>query len=188
MPNQTSPILLFDGGCAVCGHIAQWVQQSARTKSGEVTILVRPVGNDPAELRTLNPGLDIWDAYAKSHLVMPDGSMRIGGEAIAEVLRRLPATKWFAWCFAIGIFGVRPFQLLLNLAYTILDDVRPVLGCGSCGTPAFWVRPITRLVKWAGARFGKSPAPIRPPHFKAFPAASLGSRTARASASKAGAA
>lgn len=187
MTNQTSPILLFDGGCAVCGHIAQWVQRSARTPSGGTAILVRPVGNDPAELRRLNPDLDIWDAYAKSHLLMPDGSMKIGGEAIAEVLRRLPATKWFAWCFAIGIFGVRPFQLLLNLAYTILDDVRPVLGCGSCGTPAFWVRPITRLVKWAGTRFGKSPAPIRPAHFTLSPAAGLRLRSAQAAGSKAGA-
>jgi len=180
MPNQSSPILLFDGGCAVCGHIARWVEKSARSKSGGPAIVVRPVGNDPAELRTLNPGLDIWDAYAKSHLVMPDGSMRIGGEAIAEVLRRLPATKWFAWCFAIDIFGVRPFQMLLNLAYTILDDVRPVLGCGSCGTPAIWVRPIARVVKWVRSDFGKSPTLVRPPHFTVSPTAALKLRSAQA--------
>jgi len=182
MPNQINPTLLFDGGCAVCGHLAHWVQASALSKSGGTTIVVRPVGNDPAELRTLNPDLDIWDAYAKIHLLMPDGSMKIGGEAIAEVLRRLPATKWFAWCFAVDVFGVRPFQLMLNLAYTVLDDVRPIFGCGSCGATSSWVRPIATLMKWAGSGFGKGHTPIPTPHFTAFP---LRPSSARASGSKA---
>jgi hypothetical protein len=51
---------------------------------------------------------------------MPDGSMKLGGEAVAEVLRSLPNTKWFAWSFAISIFGFRPFQIILNMAYAIL--------------------------------------------------------------------
>ena len=37
----------------------------------------------------MSPGLDIWDAYATIHLLMPDGSMRLGGEAVAEVLTLL---------------------------------------------------------------------------------------------------
>jgi hypothetical protein len=47
----------------------------------------------------LHPDLDIWDAYETIHVMMPDGSMKLGGEAVAEVLRNLPNTKWFAASF-----------------------------------------------------------------------------------------
>jgi predicted DCC family thiol-disulfide oxidoreductase YuxK len=149
--------LLFDDECGVCRRIARWVQRSARLESGQSSIIVRPIGGDPDALRSLNPDLDIWTAYATIHLLMPDGSMKLGGEAIAEVLRSLHSTKWFAWSFAIAIFGFRPFQMLLNLAYAILADVRPVFGCESCGTPSPWVKPIHWMFHWR--RVGASATP-----------------------------
>ncbi len=79
--------------------------KSAPDKFGEAGIVVQPIGDDPDALRSLNPDLDIWDAYETVHVLMPDGSMKLGGEAVAEVLRCLPNAKWFARCFAIGIFG-----------------------------------------------------------------------------------
>jgi hypothetical protein len=72
------------------------VQKAAHRRSGLARLAARAIGNDRAELCTLNANLDIWDAYATIHLLMPDGSMKTGGEAVAEVLRRLPATEWFA--------------------------------------------------------------------------------------------
>ena len=167
---QTKPILLFDDECAVCRHIARWVQKLARTKSGETSIIERPIGNDPELLRSLNPDLDIWDAYATIHVVMPDGSMRLGGEAVAEVLRSLPGTKWLTGTFAISAFGFRPFQAILNFAYTILADVRPLFGCESCGTPRFWVRPIHRMIQWMKTIFGDRRKPSPRPHFTALSA------------------
>jgi predicted DCC family thiol-disulfide oxidoreductase YuxK len=165
MQKQTKPILLFNDECAVCRHIAHWVQESALTKSGEMSIIELPIGDDPEVLRSLNPDLDIWDAYATIHVLMPDGSMKLGGEAVAEVLRNLPNTKWFAWTFAISVFGFRPFQIMLNLAYAILADVRPLFGCESCGTPSFWVRPIHWMIKSAKAIFGEGRHPSPSPHF-----------------------
>jgi len=162
---QNKPILLFDDECGVCRRIAHWVQNSAGSISGETSIIVRPVGEDPDALRTLNPGLEIWDAYATIHVLMPDGSMRLGGEAIAEVLRNLPNTKWFAWSFAISIFGFQPFQMMLNVAYVILADVRPIFGCESCGTPNFWVRPFVWMIKGVKSIFGESSRPNLTPHF-----------------------
>ena len=167
---ETKPILLFDDECAVCRSIGRWVEKSAQSKSGETSIVVRPIGDDPGALRLLNPELDIWDAYATIHLLMPDGSMKLGGEAVAEVLRDLRNTKWFAWIFAITIFGIRPFQLALNVAYVILADVRPLFGCESCGTSNFWVRSIGRIVKWTKAIFGKNGKRSATPHFTAIPA------------------
>jgi len=140
------PVLLFDDECGVCRHIAGWVRRSAKQSSGACMVEVRPIGEDPEALRALNPALSIWDAYDTIHLLMPDGSMRLGGQAIAELLRRLPNTRWFAWLFAVGIFGWQPFQQLLNLAYGILADVRPVFGCESCGQPSAWLRPLAWIV------------------------------------------
>lgn len=166
---QFKPILLFNDECAVCRHIGHWVQRSAQRKSGETSILVRPIGDDPERLRSLNPDLDIWDAYETIHVLMPDGSMRLGGEGVAETLRNLPNTKWFAWSFAISIFGFRPFQLILNVGYTILADVRPLFGCESCGKPRIWLRPVEWLTKWAKTLHGESPHPS--PHFSSLSAA-----------------
>ena len=165
------PILLYDDGCATCSRIARWVHRSASRSAGEPSILDRPVGNDPSELRRLNPGLNIWDAYAVSHVIMPDGSMKLGGEAVAEVLRRLPSTKWMAWFLDIRVVGIRPFQTALNLTYRVLDDARPLLGCESCGRPKPWVRPIERLIKWAKAMGGQVVKPNVALHFRPLPVA-----------------
>jgi predicted DCC family thiol-disulfide oxidoreductase YuxK len=135
------PLLLYNGECAVCRAIAGWVERRG------ANLIERPIGDDPAALRALNPGLGIWDAYATIHLLMPDGSMKVGGEAVAEVLRRIPAMRPIAWTFAVELFGVRPFQLALDGAYTILADIRPLLGCESCGTPNPWVKAMQRVMR-----------------------------------------
>jgi predicted DCC family thiol-disulfide oxidoreductase YuxK len=168
---QLEPILLFNDECAVCRHIGHWVQRSAQSKSDETSIIVQPIGDDPERLRSLNPDLDIWDAYATIHVLMPDGSMRLGGEAVAEVLRSMPNTKWFAWSFATTIFGFRPFQLILNVAYDILADVRPLFGCESCGKSRSWLRPIEWVTKWAKILIGGSPHVSPTPHFTSLSAA-----------------
>ena len=166
---RPAPILLYDGGCETCTRIADWVRRSAGAKQGDPPIIVRPVGNDPDELRRLNPALDIWTAYEVVHVIMPNGSMKLGGEAVAEVLRCLPGTKLFASCFDISIFGIRPCQKILNLFYHILDDIRPILGCESCGLSKPWVRSIEWLKKWVNTLVGKGAKPGAPLHFMPLP-------------------
>jgi predicted DCC family thiol-disulfide oxidoreductase YuxK len=169
MQKQTKPILLFNDECRVCRRIARWVHNSAQQgTSGEPSIIERPIGDDPEALRLLNADLDIWDAYETIHLLMPDGSMRLGGEAVAEVLRNLHNARWFAWSFAVSIFGLRPFQSLLNIAYAILAGVRPLLGCESCGEPGLWLRPARWLIQGTKAAFGASRHSSPTPHFTAI--------------------
>jgi predicted DCC family thiol-disulfide oxidoreductase YuxK len=168
LQQHNRPILLYNDECGVCRRVARWVDRSGRRSSGEARLEEQPIGADPEALRELHPDLDIWDAYATIHLLMPDGSMKLGGEAVAEVLRELPNTRWFAWSFSVGFFGFRPFQLLLNLAYAILSDVRPLLGCESCGTPSLWVRPIVGISKRLKTMFGAKRKPHSSPHFTTF--------------------
>ena len=169
---QTTPVLLYNDECGVCRRIAAWVGASAHRASGGAQLLVRPIGDEPEALLALRPGLDIWDAYATIHLLMPDGTMRLGGEAVAEVFRILPNTHWFAWAFSVRIFGWRPFQSLLNLAYLILSDVRPVFGCESCGTPSPWVKPFAHAIQWTAGLFGRRRA-TKGPHFTSRPVQAL---------------
>jgi hypothetical protein len=115
--------------------------------AAEPRLIEQPIGDDPVALRALNPQLDIWDAYATIHLLMPDGSMKRGGEAVAEVLRRLPNTRWFAGLFDVGVFGFRPFQLVLDGGYLALADIRPLLGCESCGSSNAFVRSTAATIK-----------------------------------------
>ncbi len=162
---QDTPVLLFNDECGVCRLIAKWVKASASTTPGGPAIIERPIGDDPEALLTLNGDLDIWDAYETIHLVMPDGSMKVGGEACAEVLRRLPSTRWFAGCFAVDIFGFRPFQRMLDFGYLVLSDVRPVFGCESCGTPNGWLKPMAWTVRHIGSPFASTGVQSASPHF-----------------------
>ena len=156
------PILLFDDECGVCRGIADWVRRSAKGPAHRGPVVdVRPIGEDPQALLALNPALNIWAAYDTIHLLMPDGSMRLGGEAVAELLRRLPNTRWFAGLFALRVFGWRPFQRMLDLAYALLADLRPVFGCESCGRPSGWLRPLAWIVvRWNALR-GRPGVPAR---------------------------
>jgi predicted DCC family thiol-disulfide oxidoreductase YuxK len=166
--SQGSPILLFNDECGVCRRIAKWVKKSASTTPGVSSIIERPIGDDPEALLALNEDLDIWDAYETIHLLMPDGSMKVGGQACAEVLRRLPNTKGFARCFDVGFFGFRPFQRVLDLGYLVLSDIRPAFGCESCGTPSAWVRPVAWTTKRLGSHFGRTRSESPTPHFTAI--------------------
>lgn len=161
----TKPILLFNDECSVCRHIARWVGRSAGNRSSDASIIERPIGDDPEALRALNPDLDIWEAYATVHVLMPDGSMKLGGEAVAEVLRRLPSTRWFAGLFSLRVLGSRPFQSILNFSYTVLSEIRPVFGCESCGTPAIWLRPLQWTIKRAKAMLGQNRSVSLGAHF-----------------------
>ncbi len=158
-----SPVLLFNDECGVCRHLAAWVQRSAATAAGTPGIIERPIGDDPEALLALNPDLDIWDAYETIHLLMPDGSMKVGGEACAEVLRRLPNTRSLARCFEIDVLGFRPFQRVLDAGYLVVSEVRPVFGCESCGTPNGWLKPVawaaTHVRSLVGGSQPLSPAP-----------------------------
>jgi hypothetical protein len=56
---QSAPVLLFNDECGVCRSIASWVTKQVQAGSGTSSIVVRPIGQDPEELRALNQDLNI---------------------------------------------------------------------------------------------------------------------------------
>jgi predicted DCC family thiol-disulfide oxidoreductase YuxK len=159
------PILLFNDECGVCRRIASWVRKSDQGESGAASLSIRPIGDDPAAILLLNPDLNIWSAYATIHLLMPDGTMKRGGEAVSEVLRRLPNTKWFAGVFGLKLLGFQPAQLMLDLAYDLLSAVRPLFGCESCGALSPWMKPLAWVIRQAKTVFTTARHPGPTPHF-----------------------
>jgi predicted DCC family thiol-disulfide oxidoreductase YuxK len=145
------PVLLFNSQCEVCQVLSSWVK--AADLKGDDLIDERPLPNDPTALKQIHPDLDIWKAYEEIHVVMPDGRLLKGGEAIAEVLKRLPYTSWMSGLFNLEVFGKKPGVAALHVAYKFLDAIRPALGCSSCGggPVVWWAKPIkwgADLVKW----------------------------------------
>ena len=59
---QFAPVLLYNDECGVCRSIASWVKRQVQAGSNTNPIVVRPIGQDPEELRALNQDLNIWDA------------------------------------------------------------------------------------------------------------------------------
>jgi predicted DCC family thiol-disulfide oxidoreductase YuxK len=172
------PILLYNDECAVCRRVAAWVQREEDKEPGSTKLVLHAIGDDPDAVAALNPNLNIWDAYSAVHVLMPDGTMRVGGEAVAEVLKRLPDTAWFAGLFDVTVFGHRPFQAMLNLAYTVLDKIRPAFGCESCGEgPPKWAMPIAWAVRGWKALFGSKTAPNPEPRKQIAPAATIPAAT-----------
>lgn len=141
---EKRPILLYNDQCQVCRLLSGWVK--AQDAKGKDLIDERPIGGDPEALLAIHPDLDIWKVYETIHLVMPDGTLKKGGAAIGEVLKKLPPTGWLAPLLDLSIGGWHPFQKLLDAGYVTLDKLRPAIGCESCGggPVKWWALP----VKW----------------------------------------
>lgn len=150
MQQSARPILLYNGECAVCCRIAEWVAASARDTRA---LDVRPIGDDPTAIAQLHAGLDIWDAYKVVHLLMPDGSMKTGGAAVVEILRTLPNTKLLGSLLNVHIAAFRPGALLVNAAYDVLAETRPLLGCASCGSTNALVDSVQHAMRWLSRLF-----------------------------------
>jgi predicted DCC family thiol-disulfide oxidoreductase YuxK len=140
-------LLLYNDRCATCRKITAWIVRHDKARNGgEQLIDARAIGGDPEVFKQVVPNLDYYEAYKEPHVVLGNGDVKAGGEAIAEVLQRLPETRWFAWTFRLGLGKLRPFQSMLNGAYYVLDHLRPALGCESCGDTEvpWWGKPL----KW----------------------------------------
>jgi predicted DCC family thiol-disulfide oxidoreductase YuxK len=158
------PILLFNGQCETCKVLSAWVKK--QDAKGEDLIDERPIPSKPEALARLNPDLDLWTVHEDIHLLLPDGTVKKGGEAIAEVLKALPNTGWYTWAFDVSVLGMKPGLAALQAGYKVLDAIRPALGCTSCGggPVVWWAKPIkwtADAIKWVLGVEHKAPdAPI----------------------------
>ena len=93
------PTLLYDGECGFCRETVSIVSHWDR--HGRVALI--PF-QDQARVAAFH--IPLPALAAAMHLVLPDGRVFAGADAVAELLRLLPGRRWLAWPFALP--GVLP--------------------------------------------------------------------------------
>src|SRR5712691_6845311 len=93
------PTLIYDGECGMCralvARLAAWDR--------EHRIALVPFQDEAAVARF---GIALPALAAAMHLVLPDGRVYAGADAVPELGRLLPGKRWWVWGFAVP--GVRP--------------------------------------------------------------------------------
>ncbi len=99
-PLPPRPTLIYDGECGLCralvARLAAWDR--------EHRIALVPFQDEATVARF---GIGLPALAAAMHLVLPDGRVAAGADAVPELLRLLPGAKrWWRLVFAVP--GVRP--------------------------------------------------------------------------------
>jgi len=93
------PTLFYDGECGFCRDAVAVLSRWDR--EGRIELI--PF-QDAA--RVAKFGLALPALAAAMHLVLPDGRVVAGADAVPELGRLLPGKRWLTWLFAVP--GVRP--------------------------------------------------------------------------------
>src|SRR5262245_23306033 len=110
------PVILYDADCGFC----RW--SLAKLLAWDRRQVLRPVALQlRADSDRLLGGMDEQMRMASWHLVLPDGSVRSGGEALAPLLRLLPGGRPLARL-------VDRIEPLVDAAYRFVADHRSVFG------------------------------------------------------------
>lgn len=97
--DRTRPTLVYDGDCGFCRRSVDLLRRWDR----EQRIALVPF-QDQARVAAF--GIPLPALAAAMHLVLPDGRVFAGADAVPELLRLLPEKRWLAWAFRIP--GMRP--------------------------------------------------------------------------------
>jgi predicted DCC family thiol-disulfide oxidoreductase YuxK len=114
-------VLIYDGECAMCRASALWLMKRALLASA-TEFEIMPC-RSPAR-RARYPQVSDEACTTAMQLVLPDGRVLGGADAVPEILRRLPRWRWLATLFEVP--GVRP---LARRAYAWIATNRMRLSC-----------------------------------------------------------
>jgi predicted DCC family thiol-disulfide oxidoreductase YuxK len=116
-----APTLIFDGACELCRRAVELLRGWDR----EHRLRFVPF-QDEAAIREFDLALPAL--AAAMHLVLPDGRVFAGADAVPELGRLLPGKHWWVWGFAVP--GVRP------LARRVYARIARRRRCAVRGLPA----------------------------------------------------
>jgi predicted DCC family thiol-disulfide oxidoreductase YuxK len=115
------PTLIFDGDCGLCRRAVALVGSWDR----EHRLRYVPFQDEEA-IREFDIALPAL--AAAMHLVLPDGRVFAGADAVPELGRLLPGKRWWVWGFAVP--GVR------RLARRVYARIARGRRCAVRGLPA----------------------------------------------------
>jgi predicted DCC family thiol-disulfide oxidoreductase YuxK len=119
-PGPAPAVLIYDGECAMCRASALWLMRLALS-SGRLEIL--PCRSTPRRARF--PRLSDEACMTAMQLVLSDGRVLTGADAVPELLRRIRGLGWLATVFALP--GVQP---LARRFYAWVAQNRMRVSCG----------------------------------------------------------
>lgn len=112
-------VLIYDADCAMCRASALWLMRLALS-GGALEIL--PCRSAPRRARF--PQIADETCLAAMQLVLADGRVLAGADAVPELLRRIRGLGWLATVFALP--GARP---LARRVYAWIATNRMRLSC-----------------------------------------------------------
>lgn len=112
-------VLIYDGDCGMCRASALWLMRRARV-GDRVEIL--PCRSSPRRARY--PQISDEACMRAMQLVLPDGRVLEGADAVPELLRRLRGWRWIA-----AIFGLPPVRPVTRRVYAWVARRRMKLSC-----------------------------------------------------------
>ena len=116
-------VVIYDGACGLCQGSVGWVSRRARPGAFEF------LPCQAAERRARYPALAEATCLEAIQLVLPDGRILGGADALPEILRRLRGWRW-----AAALFRVPGAGLLAPIAYRWIARNRYRISC-AIGTP-----------------------------------------------------
>ena len=118
------PTLIYDGECGMCRQAVERLQRWDR----EHRLRYVPFQDESAVARF---GIALPALAAAMHLVLPDGRVFAGADAVPELGKLLPGKRWWSWAFAVP--GVRPVarRVYRRIAERRLCIVRGLPATGS---------------------------------------------------------
>jgi predicted DCC family thiol-disulfide oxidoreductase YuxK len=115
-------VLIYDGDCPMCRASALWLLRRAMA-GGARDLEILPC-RSPARRRRY-PQVTDEACLTAMQLVLPDGRVLAGADAVPEILRRIPRWRWLA-----GIFDQPAVRPLARRLYRWVADNRMRLSCG----------------------------------------------------------
>jgi len=112
--------LIYDGECAMCRASALWIMRRAMD-GGALEIL--PCRSAPRLARF--PQVTDEQCMTAMQLVLPDGRVLPGADAMPELLRRMP--RWRALASVFALPGMRP---VARRVYAWIARNRMRVSCG----------------------------------------------------------
>ncbi len=120
-PGPAPAVLIYDADCAMCRASALWLLKRA-LDGGADALEVLPC-RSPAR-RARFPGISDDTCMQAMQLVLPDGRVLAGADAVPEILARIPRWRWVRRAFALP--GARP---LARRIYGWIAENRMRLSC-----------------------------------------------------------
>lgn len=122
-PTVATATLIYDGECSLCRASALFLMRRALSNG---TLEILPCASGVR--RTRFPRITEEACLTAMQLVLPDGRVLAGADAVPELLRRIRGWGWVAAVFALP--GVRP---VARRVYAWVARNRMRISCGARG-------------------------------------------------------